>query len=403
MILHDPHYSMRFEDYGILIPVRDSRANRVIQHLATQPRLSDSSWLTNRITTRIDRADLERVHDATYVATLFGDAPYSGGRGGLETELLKTYELIDQHGRPQRYAPQRAIKPLGELFSTILGQVAGTYQASAMALDSGFCFFLGGGMHHARRDGGAGFCLINDIMIAVEKLRSERNIRLAWIIDVDAHKGDGTAELITALRAARTSAAQTSAAQTTAARTSAARTSAARTSAAQTSAYQTQPGTTQTRSGTTPPVPPTLALSAHMASGWPLNPETLAAARMAGRGPNQAPFVSSDVDIAIASGAENSYLPLLAEGLERLETLSQGVTPDIVIVVDGADACELDELPSTAELALSPAACLERDLLILDFLDRRGIPSAWLMAGGYGDRAWEPPANFLAACLGKRR
>jgi acetoin utilization deacetylase AcuC-like enzyme len=77
--------------------------------------------------------------------------------------------------------------------------------------------------------------------------------------------------------------------------------------------------------------------------------------------------------------------------------------PDLAIVVDGADPYEKDELPSTSDLQLSLDTCVERDLLVYTFLRERHIPSAWLMAGGYGDRAWEPPASFLGALLDGQR
>jgi acetoin utilization deacetylase AcuC-like enzyme len=50
-------------------------------------------------------------------------------------------------------------------------------------------------MHHAQKEHGAGFCMVNDLVIALRRLQSEGRIRTAWVIDVDAHKGDGTAAI----------------------------------------------------------------------------------------------------------------------------------------------------------------------------------------------------------------
>jgi acetoin utilization protein AcuC len=47
------------------------------------------------------------------------------------------------------------------------------------------------GLHHARRDAAAGFCVFNDCGIAIEALRREHNIRKVAYIDIDAHHGDG--------------------------------------------------------------------------------------------------------------------------------------------------------------------------------------------------------------------
>jgi acetoin utilization deacetylase AcuC-like enzyme len=69
------------------------------------------------------------------------------------------------------------------------------YLSSKSALRLGFSYFLGGGMHHAMSFSGRGFCLVNDIVIVLKKLLDEKAIQHAWVIDLDAHKGDGTAEL----------------------------------------------------------------------------------------------------------------------------------------------------------------------------------------------------------------
>lgn len=48
-----------------------------------------------------------------------------------------------------------------------------------------------GGLHHARRDGAAGFCVFNDCGIAIETLRRMHGIRRIAYVDIDAHHGDG--------------------------------------------------------------------------------------------------------------------------------------------------------------------------------------------------------------------
>ena len=48
-----------------------------------------------------------------------------------------------------------------------------------------------GGLHHARRDGAAGFCVFNDLGVVIETLRSEHHIRRVAYIDIDVHHGDG--------------------------------------------------------------------------------------------------------------------------------------------------------------------------------------------------------------------
>ena len=53
-------------------------------------------------------------------------------------------------------------------------------------------FNLGGGFHHAYPDKAEGFCLINDIAIAIQVLRSHRPVHNILIIDLDYHQGNGT-------------------------------------------------------------------------------------------------------------------------------------------------------------------------------------------------------------------
>ena len=48
-----------------------------------------------------------------------------------------------------------------------------------------------GGLHHARRDAAAGFCIFNDTGIVIETLRAEFGIRKVAYIDIDVHHGDG--------------------------------------------------------------------------------------------------------------------------------------------------------------------------------------------------------------------
>ncbi len=47
------------------------------------------------------------------------------------------------------------------------------------------------GLHHARREGAAGFCVFNDCGVAIETLRSRYQVRRIAYVDIDAHHGDG--------------------------------------------------------------------------------------------------------------------------------------------------------------------------------------------------------------------
>ncbi len=73
--------------------------------------------------------------------------------------------------------------------------VGGTMLAARLALGTGIGINCGGGSHHAFRGHGEGFCLLNDIAVAIKKLLKERRIKRAMVIDLDAHQGNGTAAI----------------------------------------------------------------------------------------------------------------------------------------------------------------------------------------------------------------
>ena len=70
--------------------------------------------------------------------------------------------------------------------------VGGTVLTASEALKDGLALHIGGGFHHAFPDHGEGFCVLNDVAVAVEKLRAEGKIRKAMIVDCDLHQGNGT-------------------------------------------------------------------------------------------------------------------------------------------------------------------------------------------------------------------
>ncbi len=68
----------------------------------------------------------------------------------------------------------------------------GTLLATAYALKWNVPVFnLGGGYHHAHPDKAEGFCLLNDVAIAIEKFRKLRRGQKFMIIDLDYHQGNG--------------------------------------------------------------------------------------------------------------------------------------------------------------------------------------------------------------------
>jgi acetoin utilization deacetylase AcuC-like enzyme len=246
-IFYNPNNDLRLLDYGIEIPVAGDRALKVFESLKDKnPTLQTFDGQIPKLT----KEDLIRAHNEDYVSRLYESEET------LLNELMTCFELINADGTYNRYNPTMATKKLSEAFGVILNRVAMTYVSSKSALETGFSYHLGGGSHHAMSFGGRGFGLVNDIVISLRKLQAEGLIKTAWVVDVDAHKGDGTSEL-----------------------------------------------TRNDDSITT--------LSIHMRDGWPLdqgNPET------------DPWFISSNVEIGIGAEENRTYLARLKAGIEELES-----------------------------------------------------------------------------------
>ena len=76
--------------------------------------------------------------------------------------------------------------------------VGGTLAATGAALADGYGSNLAGGTHHSFADRGEGFCVLNDVAIAIRAMRARNRIRRAAIVDCDVHQGNGTATIFAA-------------------------------------------------------------------------------------------------------------------------------------------------------------------------------------------------------------
>ena len=71
----------------------------------------------------------------------------------------------------------------------------GTVLTARLALEHGLACNTAGGSHHAFSTHGAGFCVFNDVAVAVRVLLAEGRIERALVVDLDVHQGDGTAAI----------------------------------------------------------------------------------------------------------------------------------------------------------------------------------------------------------------
>ena len=73
--------------------------------------------------------------------------------------------------------------------------VGGTIAAAQTAIETGIGSNLAGGTHHSFADRGEGFCVLNDVAIAIRTLQRDLKLRRSAIVDCDVHQGNGTATI----------------------------------------------------------------------------------------------------------------------------------------------------------------------------------------------------------------
>jgi len=117
-----------------------------------------------------DQHAIERFHDHDYVERV--KAQSASGVGFLD------------------YGDTPAFPGVYEAAASVVG----TTLAALDAIMTGRCrraFVPIAGLHHARRDGAAGFCVFNDCGIAIETLLQQYSLSRIAYVDIDAHHGDG--------------------------------------------------------------------------------------------------------------------------------------------------------------------------------------------------------------------
>ena len=117
------------------------------------------------------RADLLLVHSPQWVGKILE------GRTNLDDEMLMELPWS---------------KALAKAHSKA---AAGTLLAARHALESGLGVHVGGGSHHAFAGHGEGFCVFNDLAVAIRVLQREDPSARAAVIDLDVHQGNGTASI----------------------------------------------------------------------------------------------------------------------------------------------------------------------------------------------------------------
>jgi acetoin utilization deacetylase AcuC-like enzyme len=146
----------------------------------------------------------ETTRKAKWVADSMGSAPISGvelvSPPSLSYEQLvqvhaPEYVRAVQTGVPRGLAQSQGFDWDAGLWSMVLASNGGAVAATLAALQTGVAGSLSSGLHHAKRDRGAGFCTFNGLVIAAREALAA-GAGSVLILDLDAHCGGGTASLI---------------------------------------------------------------------------------------------------------------------------------------------------------------------------------------------------------------
>ena len=212
--------------------------------------------------------------------------------------------------------------------------VGATINAARAALAGGVGANLAGGSHHASADRGSGYCVFNDVAVAARLMQAEWLVRARLSAQLPAQltgKETGQGSRHAPLRVA----------------------------VIDLDVHQGN-GTAAIFADD----PSVYTLSLHGAKNFPFRKE------------------HSDLDVALPDGCtDDAYLGALDAALFELWRCHADAPPGLVFYVAGADAHEGDRL---GRLKLTTAGLAERDRRVFTATRARCIPTAVVMAGGYG-------------------
>ena len=116
--------------------------------------------------------------------------------------LVHTDDFLSSLKDPQRVAKYLEMEIVAKVptkivdtgfLSSFRWASGGTIMAGRETLKHGIAINIGGGYHHAKPDAGEGFCVYNDLAIAIRALQKDGLIQRACVVDLDVHQGNGTA------------------------------------------------------------------------------------------------------------------------------------------------------------------------------------------------------------------
>lgn len=162
-LFYDPKYNSAFPN----VPNDPLRAERILAFLASEGLIAPRNV---RPPEPASLKELGRVHGQAYLDSLLEEATIGQIMGG---EILG--------GQVDRLLDLQRL------------QTGGTVAAARLARSSHpLVVNLGGGFHHAHAEQGGGFCVFNDVAVAIADLRRRGFTSPILVVDLDLHDGDGT-------------------------------------------------------------------------------------------------------------------------------------------------------------------------------------------------------------------
>ena len=143
----------------------------MLKYAALRERLSGRRDIDLRVPPAASDAQLARVHSPAYLSAALS--------GSLDAPAIRRL------GFP--WSP--------ELVERSRRSVGGTIAAARAAIDEGWAVNLAGGTHHAYPTHGEGFCVFNDVAVAIRQLQYDHPGVRVTVIDLDVHQGNGTAHI----------------------------------------------------------------------------------------------------------------------------------------------------------------------------------------------------------------
>jgi acetoin utilization deacetylase AcuC-like enzyme len=228
-----------------------------------------------------------------------------------------------------------------ELVRAFWLNAGGSILAADHALNDGVAISIGGGFHHAFPDHGEGFCMINDVAIAIRRMQGDDRIRTAMTVDCDVHQGNGTAVIFAGPRVPSDLLPSTSDSAFNPARNT-----------ARPALHGTRPRRAHAED--------VFTISLHQQNNYPVFKPP------------------SSLDLNLPDGiGDADYLACIGDAL----SLGLGMfKPELICYLAGADPYREDQLGG---LSLTIEGLKQRDTLVFQIAKAEGIPVMVTLAGGY--------------------